>query len=63
MIWKFTYSWRYAPCTKEIKFVKAQTKEEAYEEFHRHFGYEDVDICGVEESNIEEVLKTNVWGY
>ena len=26
-------------------------------------GYEDVDICGVEESNIEEVLKTNVWGY
>ena len=63
MIWKFTYSWWYDPCKKEIKFVKAETEDDAFREFDKHFGYEDIDVREIEKSSIEEVLKTNVWGY
>ena len=62
MIWKITYVY-WCSVVKQTAYVKADTEKDAYQEFDKHFGYEEVDIKNIEQSTIEDVLKENVWGY
>ena len=62
MIWKFTYVY-WCSVVRETVYVKAETEKEAYKEFDKHFGYEEVDIKCVEPATVEEALKDVVWGY
>ena len=62
MIWRFTYIY-WCSVVKQTAYVKADTESEAYKEFDKHFGYEEVDIKDVEQVSVEETLKEFVWGY
>lgn len=55
MYWKFTYIWWYSVCN-DVMFVKADTREEAYEKFNSNFGYEDVDVQSCEQVTEDDIL-------
>ena len=54
-IWKVTYMY-WCSVVKDVGFVEADTENEALRKFDSNFGYEEIDIKGIEPSSEEELM-------
>ena len=60
MIWKVTYIY-WCSVVRKTMYVRAETENEAWKIADSQFGYEEVDIKGVEPATEEEVIKKYIF--
>lgn len=57
MYWKVIYTMWYSVNEEKVIYIEADTKEEALRKADSKFGYEQIDIKAVIETNPENILK------
>lgn len=61
MYWKVIYTMQYSVNEEKVIYIEADTGKEALNKADNKFGYEQIDIKDVIETNSENILKEVVF--